>query len=153
MRSLTTMSFAILTVFVLKAQAEILHCEVHGIKNRPDLENAVIQVDLETFNTDLTPNGGATIPLITSDQVSQFGAPRASCGYKYEELRHAKGGSVYEFAHKFSNCRPASGGLVFAQTRINIEKNAGAYGEVLVNGPPQTFSFPFSNCVRISLAR
>lgn len=130
----------------VSAHAGVMTCEVHDVKNRPDLENAVFEADLVSANAVLhMPLAGPTLLLISSDIVSQFGAPRSSCKYLYDEFRRKKTGEIYEIAHKFSSC-DGGAGLVFAQHKYNLETGKGAYMETLLKSGPITLGLPLSNC-------
>jgi hypothetical protein len=125
-------------------------CEVHGVKNRPDLENAILETNLDNADTVVHITSGATIVLMSDQVISTYGSLRSTCQYHLEELRHTGSQDVYEFAFKFATCQAPQGviGTVFAQVRFSNEKMTGAYVESLLQLGPKSLAIPLSNCVR-----
>lgn len=134
------------------AHAYFLDCKAKGVDKRPDLEDARVEINMDTAETTLYRlDGQLTLNLITSTVVSQYLSPRSSCQYKVEIDRHTKTGEIYEIAHKFATCSaPTSDtiGTVFAQVDINLEKMAGVYTETLLQLGPKAFSIPLKECVQ-----
>jgi hypothetical protein len=143
----------VLSFVALPAFAETMVCQVHDVKDRPELKNSIFKVDMDTIESTLTLEShdstlpDVTLQLITKDVVSQFGSPRSSCQYKIEESRHTKTGVLYEIQFKFATCKgPQTASTVFAQVDLNLETHKGVYEETLLQLGPKSLALQFDGC-------